>query len=133
VAGKAPALLGFSSGAMLVVEGAQRGLAASRLILVEPPYVLDASRPRPAADFPDRLRALIAEGRRGEAVELFQTDFIGMPREIVEQSRNAPFRPALEAMAQSTVYDATIASTLTLDRERAGMIRQPVLSISGSD
>lgn len=131
--GKAAALLGFSSGAMLIMESARRGTATGPLILVEPPYLLDQSRPRPSLDFPTRLTALIEAGKRGEAVELFQTDFIGIPRAVVEQLRHAPFRPGLEAIAHTNVYDATIAGDLTLDPTLPPAISQPVLTIAGTD
>lgn len=133
VSGENPALLGFSSGAILILEGARRGMALGKLILVEPPYLLDNSRLRPAEDFPQRLEALLALGKRGEAVELFQTEFIGIPQPIVEQMRQAPFRPGLEAIAHTTVYDATIAGQLTLDPTLPSSISQPVLAIAGSD
>jgi hypothetical protein len=45
-------------------------------------------------------------------VALFQTDGIGLPAELVAQIRQSPMFPALAAMAQSTVYDATITSAL---------------------
>lgn len=133
VTGNAPALLGFSSGAMLILEGARQGMAFGKLVLVEAPYLLDDSRPRPPLDFPARLTALIEAGKRGEAVELFQADFIGIPRPVVEQIRHAPFRPGLEAIAHTNVYDATIAGDLTLDPALPRAIAQPVLTIAGTD
>lgn len=131
--GDKAALLGFSSGAMLVLEAARQGISTGPLILVEPPYLLEESRPRPPRDFPARLTALVESGKRGEAVELFQADFIGIPRPVVEQLRQAPFRPWLEAMAHTTAYDATIAGDLSLDPSLPPAIRQPVLTIAGSD
>lgn len=127
------ALLGFSSGAMLIMEAARAGIVSGPLILVEPPYLMDESRPRPPEGFPEKLRALVDAGKRGEAVELFQTDFIGIPRPVVEQFRHAPFRAGLEAIAHTTIYDATIAATLTLDPALPTAIRQSVLAIAGTD
>lgn len=133
VIGSDAALLGFSSGAMLVLEGARQGTASGPLILVEPPYLLDDSRPRPPLDFPARLTALVEAGRRGDAVELFQADFIGIPRPVVEHLRHAPFRPWLEAIAHTTAYDADIAGDLSLDPTLPPAIRQPVLTLAGTD
>lgn len=133
VTGEGTVLLGFSSGAMLALESARQGTASGPLILVEPPYLLDESRPRPPLDFPARLTGLVEAGRRGDAVELFQADFIGMPRQIVEQLRHAPFRPGLEAMAQTTAYDAMIAGDLALDPALPRAIRQPALTLAGTD
>jgi hypothetical protein len=44
---------------------------------------------------------------------LFQTEAIGLPPEVVAQLRRSPMFPALEAMAQSVVYDATITTGAT--------------------
>jgi hypothetical protein len=41
---------------------------------------------------------LVSSGRRGEAVELCQAG-VGVPEQMVIQMREAPFRPALEALA----------------------------------
>ena len=59
------------------------------------------SIPPLAVDIAARVKALIDAGHRGEAVELFQSEAVGIPRPVVEQMRNAPFRPALEAMAHA--------------------------------
>lgn len=132
-AGSDAPLLGFSSGAMLVLESARQGTARGPLIVIEPPYLLDDSRARPPLDFPARLTALIQAGKRGEAVELFQADFIGIPRPVVEQLRHAPFRPWLESLAHTTAYDASIAGDLSLDPTLPAAIRQPVLTMAGTE
>lgn len=133
VAGEKPRLLGFSSGALLTLEAARQGLEVGKLVLVEPPYVVDTTWPRVPEDFPARLSALVQQGKRGEAVELFQSDLIGIPPQVVAQLRHAPFRPGLEAMAHTTAYDATIARDLGGDPTLPSGINQPVLTIAGTD
>jgi hypothetical protein len=54
------------------------------------------------------------EGRRGEAVEYFQSKIVSLPDVVVAQLRHAPFRPALEAIAHTLVYDATILADRSL-------------------
>ncbi|MEN3284223.1 MAG: hypothetical protein V7607_5363 [Solirubrobacteraceae bacterium] len=130
-AGGAAAVFGYSSGANLVLNAAGAGLAITRLALYEPPFVVDDSRPRPPDDMADRLAKLIAAGRRGDAVELFQTEVIGMPPEVVAQMREAPFRPGMEAIAHTLVYDATIVGDLTLPTELVASIAAPTLVIDG--
>ncbi len=106
-AGGSAAVFGYSSGATLALKAAAAGLAISNLALYEPPFVVDGSRPPLPADLPDRLVDLVASGRRGDAVELYQREAIGMPEEVVAGMRQAPFRSALEAIAHTLAYDAT--------------------------
>jgi len=112
-AGGSSAVFGYSSGATLAMRVAARGLAISKLGLYEPPFLVDESRPPLPADLPEQLGELIAAGRRGDAVELYQTKAVGIPEEVVVGMRQAPFRPALEAIAHTLVYDATIIGDLT--------------------
>jgi pimeloyl-ACP methyl ester carboxylesterase len=84
-------VFGYSSGAILALRAAAHGLAISRLAFYEPPPAgVKAGQIAP------QLSELIAAGRRGDAVELFQMEAVGIPAAIVAQMRNAPFRPALE-------------------------------------
>ncbi len=48
-----------------------------------------------------------------------------MPEEVVAQLRQAPFRPGLEAIAHTLVYDATIIGDLTLPTELIASTRRP--------
>src|SRR6266511_1484116 len=107
-AGGSSAVFGHSSGATLALHAAAHGLAITKLALYEPPFLVDQSRPRPPADLPKQLAELISAGRRGDAVELYQTKYVGIPEDVVAQLRHAPFRPALEAIAHTLLYDATI-------------------------
>jgi pimeloyl-ACP methyl ester carboxylesterase len=77
------------------------------------------------------LAELIAEGRRGDAVEYFQTQLVGIPDEVVAQMRQAPFWPALEAIAHTLVYEATILGDRSLPTELAGALKMPTLVIAG--
>src|SRR3954469_8423013 len=64
-------VFGSSSGATLALRGAQAGLPIDRLALYEAPYIVDDSHAPNDPDLPDRMRALVDEGRRGDAVTLF--------------------------------------------------------------
>lgn len=117
-AGGVAAVFGYSSGANLALRAPAAGLAITELALYEPPFLVGgASHPRPPADLAVRLSELISTGRRGDAVELYQTAAIGMPPEIVAQLRHAPFRPALEELAHTLVYEAMIIGDLSLPSE----------------
>jgi pimeloyl-ACP methyl ester carboxylesterase len=129
--GGSAAVFGYSSGANLALKAAANGLAITKVALYEPPFVVDDSRPRPPADLNDQLTQLLSADRRGDAVELFQTEVIGMPVEVVAQMRNAPFRPALEAIAHTLVYDATLMEDFTLPTALIASITTPTLVIDG--
>jgi len=120
-AGGSSAVFGYSSGANLALKAAASGLAITKLALYEPPFQVDESRPRPPADLPEQLTKLVSAGRRGDAVELYQTKAVGIPEEVVAQLRHAPFRPGLEAIAHTLIYDACLAEMGT-DRARVAVL-----------
>jgi pimeloyl-ACP methyl ester carboxylesterase len=132
-AGGASAVFGYSSGAVLALRAAASGLAITKLALYEPPFLVDERRPRPPADLPEQLAELVCAGRRGDAVELYQTKAVGIPEDVVAQLRHAPFRPGLEAIAHTLIYDAAIVGDLSLPTELIASIRTPTLVIDGED
>ena len=91
--GGSAAVFGYSSGAILALHAAAHELAITKLALYEPPFLVDESRPHPPADLPTQLAAAISTDRRGDAVELYQTEYVGIPDEVVAQMRHAPSAP----------------------------------------
>jgi pimeloyl-ACP methyl ester carboxylesterase len=130
-AGGAAAVFGYSSGANLALMAAARGLAITKLALYEPPFRADDRYPALRADLAERLAALVAAGRHGDAVELYQTEAVQIPPDMVARLRTAPFRPGLEALAHTLVYDATIIGDLSLPTELMASIETPALVLSG--
>jgi pimeloyl-ACP methyl ester carboxylesterase len=130
-AGGSASVFGYSSGAMLALKAAARGLAITKLALYEPPFRADDRYPALRADLADRLATLVADGRRGDAVELFQSEAVGIPREVVAQLRHAPFRPGLEAIAHTLVYDATIIGDRSIPTELVAAVATPSLILCG--
>jgi pimeloyl-ACP methyl ester carboxylesterase len=125
-AGGTAGVFGYSSGATLALRAAAHGLAISQLALYDPPPT-----GAKAGQLAPKLTELIAAGRRGEAVELFQTEAVGIPAAIVAQMRSAPFRPALEEIAHTLVYESLILSLLP--DERIASVRAPTLVIDGEN
>ena len=80
-----------------------------------------------------RLTELLSSGHRGDAVELYQTEMVGIPPEIVAQLRQAPFRPALENIAHTLVYEATIMGDIPMLAKQLPSITVPTLVISGEN
>ena len=117
-------MLGYSSGAVLALRAAARGLAITKLALYDLP-------PAQSAEHPAALAALVAAGRRGDAVEYFQRRLVGIPEPVVVQLRHAPFRPALEAMAHTLVYDATLMDYGGVSPAWVAKVRPPTLAIAG--
>jgi pimeloyl-ACP methyl ester carboxylesterase len=129
-AGGSACLYGSSSGAGLALEAAASGLPVTKLALWEPPYIMDEAR-RPPADQVERYNEMIAEGRRGDAVEYFMSKVVGMPPEFVDQARSQPWWAATEALAHTLAYDATIMSDYSLPLERAASVKVPTIVIAG--
>jgi len=132
-AGGAARVFGYSSGGTLALEAMAGGLNITKLALYEAPFMVgdDDSRPRPPKDMAGQLAKLVASGRRGDAVELFQTKMVGIPEQVVVEMRHAPFRSALEATAHTLVYEATIVGDLTLPTAKLKSIKAATLVIYG--
>ena len=77
-AGGSACVFGYSSGATLALRAAAHGLAISQLALYDPPPT-----GAKAGDLAPQLTEFIAAGRRGDAVELFQTEAVGIPAAVV--------------------------------------------------
>jgi pimeloyl-ACP methyl ester carboxylesterase len=127
-AGGSAAVFGFSSGAILALAAAARGLPITRLALFDLP-LRPGGAPNPV-DHASALGELVRAGRRGDAVEYFQRRIVGIPEPVIEQLRDAPFRPALEAIAHTLVYDATLLGDGLLHAERFAAIRVPLLALA---
>ena len=123
-AGGSAGVFGYSSGAILALRAATHGLAVSRLAFYEPPPT--GAR---AGELAPQLSELVEAGRRGDAVELFQTEAVGIPAAVVAQMRNAPFRPFLEKMAHTLVYESTILQSLPAGLTAS--VQGPALVIDG--
>jgi pimeloyl-ACP methyl ester carboxylesterase len=123
------ALFGFSSGGILALHAAT-SLPVTHLVLYEVPFATDGP-PRPA-DLPARLDALVQAGRPGDAVALFQTEGVGLPPQMVAQIRQSPMWPGLEAIAQSTVYDATLTADYGRLTPAMAAVSVPTLVLTGA-
>jgi pimeloyl-ACP methyl ester carboxylesterase len=129
-AGGSAFLYGTSSGAALALEAAASGLDITKLALWEPPFILDENL-RPPKDQVEQYNKMIAEGRRGDAVEYFMAKVVGMPPEFVAQARAAPWWKAQEDLAHTLVYDAIIMGDYSLPTARAALVTAPTLVMVG--
>ncbi|MQA81249.1 MAG: alpha/beta fold hydrolase [Streptosporangiales bacterium] len=106
--GGSASVLGMSSGSVLALQAAVRGVAVERLAMWEPPFVVDDSRPPLPDDYVARLDALIAAGRRGDAMEYALTTAVGLPVDDVRAMRAEPFFALMEAVAHTAAYDGRV-------------------------
>lgn len=136
-AGGSAFVFGSSSGAALALEAAAHGARIDRLALFEPPFVVRRDDPRPPNDLAERVRELVASGRRGEAVSYFMTRAIGMPRIGVWFMRLMPrMWRSLESMAHTIPYDVAVMNDTQagdpLPRERWASVAVPTLVLDGA-
>jgi pimeloyl-ACP methyl ester carboxylesterase len=92
-----PFVFGHSSGAAIALRAAAAGLPVAGLVAYEAPF-LNEDSPRPSADPAERIRELVGEGRRSEAVAFWMSDVVGMPTEMLAQMDGAPWVTALEPL-----------------------------------
>jgi pimeloyl-ACP methyl ester carboxylesterase len=132
-AGGSAFLYGSSSGGALALEAAYRlPRKVTMIALWEPPYFVDNSYPRPPADAAETFTRLVSEGRRGDAVEFFMANVVGLPPQFVAAARKEPWWQGQEAIAHTLAYDATIMGDYSLPRERIAAIKIPTLVLDGS-
>jgi pimeloyl-ACP methyl ester carboxylesterase len=102
-------VFGMSSGGIPARHAAAR-FGITRLAVYEPPFLVDETRAPLALDYVARLEALLSSGRRGEAVEVFITEAVGMPAEFVAPMRGMPIWPAFESVAHTLAYDGAFTA-----------------------
>ena len=135
-AGATASVFGSSSGAVLALRAAAAGLPIERLALFEPPFRLDDDDGAPPADYEVRLAELLAAGRQGDAVSLFMSRAVGVPRAGLLFMRLWPgLWRKLTAMAPTLLYDhAVMGGTLAgrpLDPAEWSAVHAPTLVMDG--
>ena len=130
-AGGSAGLYGSSSGAALALLATAAGSPVSKLALWEPPWILDETR-RPPADTAKIYRDLVAQDRRGDAVEYFMAKVVGMPEEFVASARSQPWWQWTEGLAHTLAYDAEIMGDYSLPVDKITSVRVPTLVLVGA-
>jgi pimeloyl-ACP methyl ester carboxylesterase len=130
-AGGEACLCGVSSGGALVLEAAASGLPVRRVAVYETPYAdfLDGGAEH-NAEYTEKLTAALAEGRRGDAVELFLR-LTGMGEEMIQGARQSPMWPGMEAVAPTLAYDNSVMAGGLVPRDRLASITVPLLAVAG--
>jgi pimeloyl-ACP methyl ester carboxylesterase len=131
-AGEPVCMVGFSSGAALVLNAAAKGLHIKKMVLYEAPYVMNMGGHNPPVDSEGQLKKLIGANRRSDAVKFFMKDMIGVPAVMVGIMSILPMWPKLKAVAHTLPYDAAIMNGFTLPLELANKLNVPALVMGGS-
>lgn len=133
-AGGQASLLGFSSGAALALEAANRGLPVSRLAIYEPPFIVDNGRTPIPDDFLANLKSRVAADRRADAVRMFM-HLVGAPFLMILVMQLTPAWRKLKAVAHTLPYDIAIVAPnqrgLPFPPGRWAGVHTPTLVLSG--
>lgn len=129
-AGGEASLYGISSGGALVLEAAASGLPVRRVAVYETPFALTEEDARGRAAYTANLTEALAQGRRGDAVELFLR-LTGLAEEMIRGARQSPMWAGMEAIAPTLAYDDAVMAGGPLPRERLASVAVPVLALAG--
>jgi pimeloyl-ACP methyl ester carboxylesterase len=129
-AGGSAHLYGVSSGGALALEAAAAGSAIDRLAVYEVPYSMADDWPARWREYRDTLDALLADDRRGDAIELFMR-VADTPDESIAYARSSEFWPGLEALGHTLAYDAACLGDGQPPTARLATITQPTLIATG--
>jgi pimeloyl-ACP methyl ester carboxylesterase len=131
-AGGSAFLYGISSGAALAFEAA---LAldgkVKKLVMYEPPYNDDDQARQGWKQYRQQLNAILAEGRRGDAVGLFMM-LVGASADDVEGVRQTPMWSLWETVGHTLAYDAAaLGEDGSIPTKRAANLAVPTLIMDG--
>src|SRR5437016_2628118 len=130
-AGGSAFVFGMSSGGALALDAAANGLNITKLACYELPFNSGDEHARQASEsYTRQLRALLAEGRRSDAVALAMTTW-GAPAEAIAGMRQTPIWPLFESVAPTLAYDNAIMGDGSVPAERLASITVPTLVIDG--
>jgi hypothetical protein len=128
-AGGSAHVFGASSCGGLALEGAVAGLAIDRLAVYEVPYNMDDDGPHWNQGDVSRVEELLADGRRGDVVELFMRT-VGSPKKDIAGAKGSPpyarqrlhlkaLRRILSALSPSLSQERNVERMASLCRLRS--------------
>lgn len=129
-AGGSAVLVGLSSGGALALLAAAAGLPVTGLVGWEIPYRTDDEGRRAAVAYRTRVEELLAEDRRGDAVELFLST-VGVPHQAVAGMQQSPFWADAQAIAPALAFDAAVLGDGTVPVEALSRVACPTALLTG--
>lgn len=124
------ALYGVSSGGALALRAAASGLPVRQVAVYEPPFAVHEGGERERAEYTGKLTAALAEGRRGDAVELFLL-LTGLAPQMIASARQSPMWAGMEAIAPTLAHDDAVMGDGLVPRDLLASLTVPVLSVAG--
>jgi pimeloyl-ACP methyl ester carboxylesterase len=106
-AGGSAFVYGISSGAALALEAASNLKNITKLALYEAPFIVDDTLPARPADYIQRMDALIAANKRGDAVKMFMKT-VGVPGIFITMMSLMPMWKTMKGIAHTLPYDFRI-------------------------
>lgn len=137
-AGGSAYVWGLSSGAVLALQSAAKGANITKLVLHEPPFVVDEVGHMAPKKFAKNVAELIVANRRTEAIKYFMTKGMGAPSFIVSIMRFMPgVWSKLMAVAHTLPYDAALLDGYMegkpLPAELWSAVTMPTLVLAGTE
>jgi pimeloyl-ACP methyl ester carboxylesterase len=126
-------LYGVSSGGALALEAAAAGLSGiNRLAVYEVPYNMADNWPQQWQEYVKQLKAVLTQGRRDDALELFMR-LAGSSDEEIAGAKQSPFWASGEALAHTLAYEAAALGDGQPPAARFAKITKPTLVATGTD
>ncbi len=130
-------VFGMSSGAVLAVEAAARGVPTSKLVLYEPPCFVSKDGPEPIPDYVERLDRFTTDGKPGNAFAYFLEAVAELPPDQIEGFRQSPGWAPFVAVEHTIAYDGRIMQPYSLGEPIPpgtwSSVSAPSLVIGGGD
>lgn len=125
--GQPPFVYGHSSGGILALEAAARGVEMRGLAVYEPPYTGDRD---PGPGFGQHLDQLVIAGCRDQAAEQWLA-MTGTPPRVIESIKRSAGWAHRQALAHTLSQDLRLANGGQVPIERLKRIDAPVLAMAG--
>jgi pimeloyl-ACP methyl ester carboxylesterase len=124
-------LFAHSSGALLALYAMERGLRVQRLVLYEPPMA-SVRKPDLPPGLSERILALVAQGDRDGALDLFFREGMDQLAMDIQRLRDGPRWADQMRYVQTGAYDVRITRTFEVRPEALGRIDVPTLFLLGT-
>ncbi len=125
--GQPPFVYGHSSGGILALEAAARGVEMRGLAVYEPPYTGDRD---PGPGFGQHLDQLVIAGCRDQAAEQWLA-MTGTPPRVIESIKRSAGWAHRQSLAHTLSQDLRLANGGQVPIERLKRIDAPVLAMAG--
>ncbi len=124
-------IVGHSYGAVCSLEAALLTDNVQRLVLYEPP--IPTGLPQYPTGVPDRIQALVDNGKPEAALEVFFREVVRMPEHELEQYRQLPVWRVRIQLAPTIAREVMIDRTYTFNKEKFAGLQVPTLLLLGGD